>query len=349
MPALAVADALRAARRRGRVHRRRARRGRARAGGGLPVPPAARARASTAATRCARRWRWCWRRGATLRRRAAAAPASRPTRCSAAAATSPGPVGLAARLLRMPLVLTEADSHLGVANRLLAPLARRVFLAFPIEGRDGRRVAGHRPAGAGRARAAPTARRRARASASAPTSRACSCSAARSARARLNEAALEAFGAASPVRGAARLRAARLRRAAPRASTSWARRRTTTCTPTSSRSPTRWPPPTWSSARAGGSVLEVAAAGLASDARALPARDRRPPDAQRALDGARPARRWWCPTPSSTARGWRARSARCWRAPQRLAEMSERRARGRRGPTRRSGSPTSCWRWPGSG
>jgi UDP-N-acetylglucosamine--N-acetylmuramyl-(pentapeptide) pyrophosphoryl-undecaprenol N-acetylglucosamine transferase len=46
-----------------------------------------------------------------------------------------GPVGVAARLLRVPLVLTEADSHLGVANRMLAPFAKRVFLAFPIEGR----------------------------------------------------------------------------------------------------------------------------------------------------------------------------------------------------------------------
>jgi UDP-N-acetylglucosamine--N-acetylmuramyl-(pentapeptide) pyrophosphoryl-undecaprenol N-acetylglucosamine transferase len=50
-----------------------------------------------------------------------------------------GPVGLAAVLLRIPLVLTEADSHLGIANRLLAPFARRVCLAFPIEGRDGAR------------------------------------------------------------------------------------------------------------------------------------------------------------------------------------------------------------------
>jgi UDP-N-acetylglucosamine--N-acetylmuramyl-(pentapeptide) pyrophosphoryl-undecaprenol N-acetylglucosamine transferase len=48
-----------------------------------------------------------------------------------------GPVGLAAVTRRVPLVLTEADSHLGVANRLLARFARRVFLAFPIEGRSG--------------------------------------------------------------------------------------------------------------------------------------------------------------------------------------------------------------------
>jgi UDP-N-acetylglucosamine--N-acetylmuramyl-(pentapeptide) pyrophosphoryl-undecaprenol N-acetylglucosamine transferase len=50
-----------------------------------------------------------------------------------------GPVGLAAVLLRIPLVLTEADSHLGISNRLLAPFARRVCLAFPLEGRSGAR------------------------------------------------------------------------------------------------------------------------------------------------------------------------------------------------------------------
>jgi len=50
-----------------------------------------------------------------------------------------GPVGLAAAASRVPLVLMEADSHLGLTNRLLAPLARRVCLAFPIEGRSGAR------------------------------------------------------------------------------------------------------------------------------------------------------------------------------------------------------------------
>ncbi len=48
-----------------------------------------------------------------------------------------GPVGLAAVLRRVPLVLTEADSHLGISNRLLAPFARRVCLAFPLDGRSG--------------------------------------------------------------------------------------------------------------------------------------------------------------------------------------------------------------------
>ena len=45
-----------------------------------------------------------------------------------------GPVGLAARSRGIPIVLTEADSHLGISNRLLARFARRVCLAFPIEG-----------------------------------------------------------------------------------------------------------------------------------------------------------------------------------------------------------------------
>jgi len=65
-----------------------------------------------------------------------------------------GPVGLAARTLGLPLVLTEADSHLGVSNRLLTRFASRVFLAFPIEGREGEpyEVAGRPvPAGTGEA------------------------------------------------------------------------------------------------------------------------------------------------------------------------------------------------------
>jgi UDP-N-acetylglucosamine--N-acetylmuramyl-(pentapeptide) pyrophosphoryl-undecaprenol N-acetylglucosamine transferase len=50
-----------------------------------------------------------------------------------------GPVGLAAVTLRIPLVLSEADSHLGLTNRLLARAARRVCLAFPLAGREGPR------------------------------------------------------------------------------------------------------------------------------------------------------------------------------------------------------------------
>jgi UDP-N-acetylglucosamine--N-acetylmuramyl-(pentapeptide) pyrophosphoryl-undecaprenol N-acetylglucosamine transferase len=48
-----------------------------------------------------------------------------------------GPVVLAAGVLRVPAALTEADAHLGLANRLAAPFADRVFCAFPIDGLDG--------------------------------------------------------------------------------------------------------------------------------------------------------------------------------------------------------------------
>jgi len=48
-----------------------------------------------------------------------------------------GPMVLAARLRRIPAALTEADAHLGLANRLAAPLAQRVFLAYEIPGRSG--------------------------------------------------------------------------------------------------------------------------------------------------------------------------------------------------------------------
>lgn len=47
-----------------------------------------------------------------------------------------GPMVLAARLAGIPTALTEADAHLGLANRLAAPFARRVFLAYGIEGHE---------------------------------------------------------------------------------------------------------------------------------------------------------------------------------------------------------------------
>jgi UDP-N-acetylglucosamine--N-acetylmuramyl-(pentapeptide) pyrophosphoryl-undecaprenol N-acetylglucosamine transferase len=50
-----------------------------------------------------------------------------------------GAGGLAAVSLGLPLVLTEADRHLGLTNRWLARRARRVCLAFPIPGREGER------------------------------------------------------------------------------------------------------------------------------------------------------------------------------------------------------------------
>lgn len=46
-----------------------------------------------------------------------------------------GPMVLAARSRGIPAALTEADAHLGLANRLAAPFARTVFLAYDIPGR----------------------------------------------------------------------------------------------------------------------------------------------------------------------------------------------------------------------
>lgn len=54
-----------------------------------------------------------------------------------------GPMVLAARLRGIPCALTEADAHLGLANRLAAPSANRVFLALPV-GREGKK---YRPVG----------------------------------------------------------------------------------------------------------------------------------------------------------------------------------------------------------
>jgi UDP-N-acetylglucosamine--N-acetylmuramyl-(pentapeptide) pyrophosphoryl-undecaprenol N-acetylglucosamine transferase len=48
-----------------------------------------------------------------------------------------GPMVYAAARRRIPTALMEADAHLGLANRLAAPFSRRIFLSFPIDGRDG--------------------------------------------------------------------------------------------------------------------------------------------------------------------------------------------------------------------
>jgi UDP-N-acetylglucosamine--N-acetylmuramyl-(pentapeptide) pyrophosphoryl-undecaprenol N-acetylglucosamine transferase len=108
-----------------------------------------------------------------------------------------GPVGLAAGTLRLPLALTEADSHLGVANRLLAPLAGRVFLAFPIDGRTGGRyVVTGRPVPPGTGQAD---RRVARERFGIEADARCLLVFGGSLGAhKLNQAAIDAFGAAAP-------------------------------------------------------------------------------------------------------------------------------------------------------
>ncbi len=73
-----------------------------------------------------------------------------------------GPMVAAAALLRIPSALLEADAHLGLANRLAAPFAQRIFLAFPIEGREGGkyRVVGRPIPSGARPPETPAARRR---------------------------------------------------------------------------------------------------------------------------------------------------------------------------------------------
>jgi UDP-N-acetylglucosamine--N-acetylmuramyl-(pentapeptide) pyrophosphoryl-undecaprenol N-acetylglucosamine transferase len=72
-----------------------------------------------------------------------------------------GPMVLAAGTMRIPAGLSEADAHFGLANRLAAPFAKRIFLAYPLPGLDGgkHRVVG-RPIPA-RARRIPKGRARA--------------------------------------------------------------------------------------------------------------------------------------------------------------------------------------------
>jgi len=48
-----------------------------------------------------------------------------------------GPVVLSAATMRIPAALAEADAHLGLANRLASPFARRVYLAYPLAGKHG--------------------------------------------------------------------------------------------------------------------------------------------------------------------------------------------------------------------
>jgi UDP-N-acetylglucosamine--N-acetylmuramyl-(pentapeptide) pyrophosphoryl-undecaprenol N-acetylglucosamine transferase len=50
-----------------------------------------------------------------------------------------GPMVFAASGRRIPAAVMEADAHLGLANRIAAPFARRVFLSFPIAGHYGRK------------------------------------------------------------------------------------------------------------------------------------------------------------------------------------------------------------------
>jgi UDP-N-acetylglucosamine--N-acetylmuramyl-(pentapeptide) pyrophosphoryl-undecaprenol N-acetylglucosamine transferase len=108
-----------------------------------------------------------------------------------------GPIVLAAGILRVPAALMEADAHLGLANRLAAPFAGRVFCAFPIEGLEGEkyRVVG-RPIPE---RSRPVTREEARRRFGLPAdARVVLVFGGSQGARRLNQAAVEAFGAEGP-------------------------------------------------------------------------------------------------------------------------------------------------------
>jgi UDP-N-acetylglucosamine--N-acetylmuramyl-(pentapeptide) pyrophosphoryl-undecaprenol N-acetylglucosamine transferase len=108
-----------------------------------------------------------------------------------------GPMVFAAGLLRIRATILEADAHLGLANRLAAPVAMRVFCAFPLEGRDGPkyRVVG-RPIPS---RSRPTSKDEARKAFGLPTTGPVLLvfGGSQGAR-RLNDAALDAYAAEGP-------------------------------------------------------------------------------------------------------------------------------------------------------
>ncbi len=109
-----------------------------------------------------------------------------------------GPIVLAAASMRIPAALTEADAHLGLANRLAAPFAKRVFLAYELDGRSPPkyRVVG-RPIPS---RSRPRPKAEARAALGLPENGRVLCVfGARAGAKSLNELAVEAWGREGPV------------------------------------------------------------------------------------------------------------------------------------------------------
>ena len=232
---------------------------------------------------------------------------------------------------RIPAALAEADAHLGLANRLAAPFARRVFLAYPVEG--GR--AASTASSVGRCRRGSRCRaEEARAAVRAAGRRADA--------ARLRRQPGGGSAERDRARRVRRRRAGRsppLRRAVPRRAR---RARLAAGVPAARRGPTtsarRSTPCDLVLARAGGSVWEVAAAGQARGARPLAERHRRPPDEERALLRAGGRRRRRAGAGDRPRPRGRARPARR-RRPARRDGRGD--ARAPRSPTPRTRSPRS--------
>ena len=108
-----------------------------------------------------------------------------------------GPMVLAAWRRRIPAALTEADAHLGLANRLAAPFARPRLPRVPDRRAARPEVPRRRPADPASSRPVPRDEAR-RASVCPPTGRCWSSSAALAAHAALNETAVAALGDEGP-------------------------------------------------------------------------------------------------------------------------------------------------------
>ncbi|HEV2902558.1 MAG TPA: UDP-N-acetylglucosamine--N-acetylmuramyl-(pentapeptide) pyrophosphoryl-undecaprenol N-acetylglucosamine transferase [Gaiellaceae bacterium] len=110
-----------------------------------------------------------------------------------------GPMVLAAASMRIPTALTEADAHLGLANRLAAPFAERVFLSYELDGRGPPKylVVG-RPIPSG-SRALPQAEARERLGLPADGGRILGVFGARAGAKSLNDFAVKTWGESGPV------------------------------------------------------------------------------------------------------------------------------------------------------
>ena len=242
------------------------------------------------------------------------------------AATPRCPAGVAAAVLRVPLVLVNVDAVPGLVHRLLGrfaaasavafpgtPLPRAVVTGTPVraEVRDRRPAPGPRPP-------RPGGR-----SASRPTGPWSACSEGRSGPARINEAAAGlARRWADPGRprplprdrpaglGPGSMRTGRRRRDGRRpVPTGWS--------PSKTRMDLLYQAADVVVCRAGAiTVAELAVAGVPAVLVPLPGAPGRPPDGQRPGPGRPRARPWWCPTPTATRRPARARcSTACWPTP----------------------------------
>ena len=109
-----------------------------------------------------------------------------------------GPMVFAASTLGIPAALTEADAHFGLANRLAAPFAKRIFLSYPIATPAPREDARRRAADPGALARGAAGSRDARSSSCRPTARVLGVFGALAGAKALNEFVVDTWGASGP-------------------------------------------------------------------------------------------------------------------------------------------------------